>query len=73
MYFDFKIDEEPISDYIELVERIAIRGIIIHEDKLLLVETNKGDLKFPGGGIHNSETFEECIIREVKEETGYIE
>ncbi|MFW5893155.1 MAG: NUDIX hydrolase, partial [Bacillota bacterium] len=33
--------------------------------------SNKGDYKFPGGGLEESETCEDALQREVKEETGY--
>ncbi len=52
--------------------RIALRGIILRGDNILLIRTSKGDLKFPGGGLEGNETHEEALIREIREETGYI-
>lgn len=51
--------------------RQAVRGIIVKDNKILMVHTNKGDYKFPGGGVNKEEIFEETLIREVCEETGY--
>ena len=54
-------------------KRISCRAIIIEDGKILLShETNKGNYMSPGGGIENGETNEECVVREVLEETGYI-
>ncbi|MBS4192442.1 NUDIX domain-containing protein [Bacillus sp. FJAT-49705] len=41
------------------------------KDKIAAVRTTRGHYFLPGGGIENSETFEECLSREVLEETGY--
>lgn len=38
-------------------------------DKFVLVYNTKGSWTPPGGGIEPGETFEEAVIREVKEET----
>ena len=54
------------------VVRTAVRGIILRDDLILLIRTAKGDLKFPGGGLEENETFEEALIREIREETGYV-
>lgn len=52
--------------------RVASRGIIIDGNKILLShEMNTGVYLIPGGGNENSETNEECCIRELREETGY--
>lgn len=51
--------------------RRAVRGIIAHNGKLLMVKNRKGDYKFPGGGLEKGETVEEALLREIKEETGY--
>lgn len=51
--------------------RQAVRAIIFKDNKILMVHTNKGDYKFPGGGVNKEEAFEEALMREVCEETGY--
>lgn len=54
-------------------ERIACRGIIIKDGKILLsYEENTDQWFIPGGGIEENESLEECCIREVAEETGYL-
>ena len=59
---------EPYSN-----KRISCRAIIIKNGRILLShETNGNTYMSPGGGIENSETSEECVAREVLEETGYI-
>ncbi len=53
----------------ETVTRIA--GIIIKDGKLLLLlGKNHKELWTPGGRIEPGETDEECLKRELKEETG---
>ncbi len=63
-----------LKDYREggtVFKRTAVRGII-EKDGLFLLVTNKfGDYKFPGGGMEPGETYEQALIREIKEETGY--
>lgn len=53
-------------------QRKAVRAVILNGDKILLIQTNKGDLKFPGGGVKEGENHESTLIGEVMEETGYI-
>lgn len=52
--------------------RTAIRAIIKKDGKILMVRCNKGDYKFPGGGLNKVESHEDTLRREVQEETGYI-
>lgn len=53
-------------------ERVAGRGIVVRDGKILLShELNTGVYMTPGGGLEEGETLEECCIRELKEETGY--
>lgn len=51
--------------------REAVRAVILMENKLLMVKTNRGDYKFPGGGKKAGEDYKKVLIREVKEETGF--
>ena len=57
--------------------KIGINSIILNDkDEILLGRRiNKygaGTYCFPGGKLRKGETFEQCIIREVMEETGLI-
>lgn len=51
--------------------REAVRGVILNEEKLLMIHTNKGDYKFPGGGVNQNESKLAALIREIEEESGY--
>lgn len=54
-------------------KRIASRGIVVKNGKILLsYEKNTDVYMTPGGGLENDETLEECCIRELKEEAGYL-
>ncbi len=53
--------------------RPASRGLVIKDGKVLLsYETHTGVYMSPGGGREAGESFEDCCIRELREETGYI-
>jgi 8-oxo-dGTP pyrophosphatase MutT (NUDIX family) len=63
-----KINENDVK----INYREAVRAVIIQENKILLIQSNKGDYKFPGGGVEKNESHVEGLLREVTEETGYI-
>lgn len=55
----------------ELIFRPAAYAIIVHENKILLVNTRSTNkLFFPGGAIEKGETPEQALKREVLEEAG---
>jgi 8-oxo-dGTP diphosphatase len=53
---------------------LSADAIVIREGKLLLIKRNsppfKGRYALPGGHLEHYETVEECVAREVFEETG---
>ena len=56
-----------------LSTRTACRGIVIDGDRILLsYETKTDQYMIPGGGLDNNENDKECVVREIREETGYI-
>lgn len=70
MIFDILLGS-PILEDIKINRRDAVRGVILLQNKVLLIHTNKGDYKLPGGGVKNNETHSEALQREILEETGY--
>lgn len=65
------MDEKNYSSDLEEIYRVAVRGIIFIDGKLLMIENNFGEAKLPGGGIDSGEDDCTALLREVKEETGY--
>lgn len=59
------------DDNMDEIYRIAVRGIIFMNGKLLLIESDQGEVKLPGGGAKENEDSIQTLCREVKEETGY--
>lgn len=53
------------------VERHAVKAIVTHGDELLMLHVPAtGEYKFPGGGVHASETPADALARELREECG---
>lgn len=53
--------------------RVAVRGIILHEGRLLLVNAYSGRTDLwcaPGGGVEPGQSLPDNLVREVHEETG---
>ncbi|MGL1886622.1 MAG: NUDIX domain-containing protein [Reichenbachiella sp.] len=56
---------------LRLIERHAARGIVIKQDTILLLYTERyHDYSLPGGGIDEGEDEIAGLIRELQEETG---
>lgn len=53
--------------------RMAVRGIVIMDGKLLLMRRVKNGKEYwviPGGGMEEGENYEETVVREMEEEVG---
>lgn len=66
-----RIDLQNYQETWPIHKRVAAKAIFYIENKLVMLQSNLGDLKFVGGGIEEGESNIDCLIREVKEETGY--
>ncbi|WP_232696455.1 NUDIX hydrolase [Brevibacillus daliensis] len=51
---------------------ISIKGVIVHHDKVLLLKNERNEWELPGGRLEENETPEECVLREIAEETALI-
>ena len=59
---------EPI-----IKSRESCRGLVVKDGKVLLsYERSKDVYMSPGGGIETGETMQECCVREILEETGFV-
>ncbi len=53
--------------------RVGCRGLVVKDNKVLLsCEQRKNVYMSPGGGLEAGESLEECVIRELAEETGFM-
>lgn len=72
MFFKVIINNEKVKkDNKKIISRLAVKAIIKNKNQILMVKTNKGDYKLPGGGVSKNENLENALKREVLEETGY--
>ncbi len=54
-----------------ILRRHAARGIVLREDKILLLFTERyNDFSLPGGGVDGDEDIQVALKRELEEETG---
>ena len=70
MLFQYGLTEIP--ENFDVIERKASKGIVIINDKLLMIHTIHGDYKFPGGGLKKDEDYISALKREILEECGYV-
>lgn len=64
--YDF-LDKEDINNTIK-----RAKLLIINSNDEILLGYGHGDYQLIGGHVENGESFDECLVREVKEETGIL-
>lgn len=55
-------------DALELKTIKVAAAAIVHQGRLLITQRKNGFWELPGGKVESGETFEQCCIREIKEE-----
>jgi len=56
----------------EKIQRVSVKGILCRDNKVLLLQDQRGKWELPGGRIDFGETPEETLKREFKEELNII-
>jgi len=49
---------------------VSIKGVLVRDDRVLLVHNERGEWELPGGRIEPGETPDQTVAREITEETG---
>ena len=66
-------DDEYFQGKVYASVRNAVRAVIIFDGKIFVEKTTSPQmLMLPGGGVEEDESNDECIIRECKEECGFV-
>ncbi|MCB0334675.1 MAG: NUDIX domain-containing protein [Bdellovibrionales bacterium] len=72
--------ERPQNHRALPIQRIAARGLLIDQDsqhlllmRIIVPDTGDSHWVTPGGGLDHGETEYACLVRELKEETGFTE
>lgn len=50
---------------------VSVKGVAIQDGRVLLLENERGEWELPGGKLELGENPQDCVVREVSEETGW--
>jgi 8-oxo-dGTP pyrophosphatase MutT (NUDIX family) len=51
--------------------QVSVKGVVLLDDQVLLVRNERAEWELPGGRLELDEAPEECVTREIAEETGW--
>ena len=58
------------SDGAMLRYPVSIKGVVLVDGKIVLLENERAEWELPGGKLDPGETPERCVVREIEEELG---
>jgi 8-oxo-dGTP pyrophosphatase MutT (NUDIX family) len=60
------------SDARALKFPVSIKGVLICDNRVLLLKNERDEWELPGGKLESGEEPEACVVREIEEETGLV-
>lgn len=74
MYFNEELSNRHQSGPVTIISRrTAVRAVIMEQEQILMVRSDRGYYKLPGGGVEEGESRADALQREVAEETGFMD
>ncbi len=64
------INDDHLKDTDVEMRVIRVKGFILNSKNKILLAHNNNTYQFPGGHLEDNEDMDDCIIREIMEETG---
>jgi 8-oxo-dGTP pyrophosphatase MutT (NUDIX family) len=58
--------EQPPAAY-----PVSVKGVVVRDGRVLLLRNERDEWELPGGRLEPGETPEQCVAREITEETGW--
>jgi 8-oxo-dGTP pyrophosphatase MutT (NUDIX family) len=65
IFNDHQLTDDDMEDKV-----VRVKGLILNSKGKILLAHNNHTYQFPGGHVDGDETNDECMLREIKEETG---
>lgn len=50
---------------------VSVKGVVAREGHILLLHNERAEWELPGGRLEIGETPQQCVVREIAEETGW--
>ena len=67
MIFNYVLGiKETDKTHVKIIKREAVRAIILNNDNILMVKSNRGDYKFPGGGMEEGKVMRRLWCEKLK-------
>ncbi|MEV6560425.1 NUDIX domain-containing protein [Nocardia sp. NPDC051756] len=60
------------SGYVPHMYSVSVKGVVVRGGRVLLLKNERHEWELPGGRIEVDESPEECVAREIAEETRWL-